>query len=71
LSATAIVIRRKPSVVSCAADSVAETGDLSAFDTSHALLRGSSLSPDAAFLATHLTGRIPAMLPSPVRPNLY
>jgi hypothetical protein len=61
LSATAIVTRRKPSEVSCAADSVAATGDLSAFDNSHAPLRGRSLSPDAAWLTTQLTGRILGM----------
>jgi hypothetical protein len=58
LSATAIVIRRKPSEVSCTVDSVAATGDLSAFDNSHTPLRGRSLTPDAAWLATHLAGRI-------------
>jgi hypothetical protein len=58
LSVTAIVIRRKPSVASCAVDSVAATGDLSAFDNSHAPLLDRSLSPDTAWLATHLTGRI-------------
>jgi hypothetical protein len=47
--------------VSCTADSVAATGDLSAFDNSHAPLRGRSLSPDAAWLTTQLTGRILGM----------
>jgi hypothetical protein len=71
LSATAIVIRRSPSEVSCAAASVAATGDLNAFDNSHAPLRGRSLTPDAVWLATHLAGRILDMQPSPVRSDLY
>ena len=80
LSVTATVTRRKPSAVSCAVDSVAAvscavdsvaaTGALSAFDNSHAPLRGRSLSPDAAWSATHLRGRNLDMRSSVTRPLL-
>ena len=72
LAATAIVIRRKPSEVSCAADWVAATGDLSAFDNSHAPLRGRSLSADAAWPATPIlrTDCGHAVFPRATRPLL-
>jgi hypothetical protein len=50
---------------------VAATGDLSAFDNSHAPLRGRSLSPDAAWPATHRAGRTVGIVSSPVRLDLY
>jgi hypothetical protein len=53
VSATAAVNRRTPSVALELADSITAPGDPSTFDNTQAPLRGSSVSPVAAWLDNH------------------